>query len=448
MSTNKRIFSLLLAAVLLLCTLPALAEETDPWAGIDMGGATITIAYNWDYVPANTEYVYNPETDGAGVLTDLEAMKAVEAKFNCKIQRINLPWDQRIEQITTSVMANDPVADLILLDLGQILPLAAQGLLLPLNDFVPETADMFTTKQSMHSGGLLLGKDYALLNSSAATTGYFLGVNLDIIEDLGLENPVELYKNGQWTWDKLEEICIAATRDTDGDGTNDVYGISGAPYEIAFNLIMANDGYMADAATRKQGLDDPRTLEALNFFNKLYSEDKVAYVANNDIDDWNGNRFGYAEGKSALFLCQDWLLGTAPSFNFSILPFPCGPANESGKTFMDVVQGACIPKNVNNPLWAYIVFEELNGYQTLEEKSEGTIEWLSGLYQTEEDVYMSIEICGTQAKMEDCTGFTGFPHYDMIALILKEGKTPAQAVEQVKQIAQGAIDEFFAGIGQ
>lgn len=446
MTMTRKLLSLALAAVMLLCAIPAFAEETDPWAGIDMGGATITIAYNWDYVPATSDYEYNPETDGAGVLTDLEAMKYVEEKYNCRVQRINLPWDQRIERITTSVMTGEPVADLILLDLQQILPLAAQGLLLPLNDFVPETADVFTEGDTLISGGKLLGKDYALLQSTAATTGYFLGVNLELIDDLGLENPAELYAKGEWTWDKLEEICRAATRDTDGDGQNDVFGLSGAPYEVAFQLIAANDGYMASAENRRQGLDDPRTMEALNFFNKLYTEEKVAYIANNDIDDWNGNRFGYTEGKSALFLCQDWLLGTAPSFEFTIVPFPVGPANTSGKTFSTVVNGACIPKSCANPLWAYIVYEELTGYTTHEERSEGTIEWLGTMYLTEEDVMMSVEICGTQAAYEDCTGFANFPNYDLIKSILVDGNTPAQAVEQYKQVAQDCIDEFFRSL--
>ncbi len=447
MRKNLQLVSLLLAVMLLLTAAPAIAEESaDPWGDIDMGGATITIAYNWDYVPATTDYVYNPETDGAGVLNDLEAMKRVEEKYNCRIVRMNLPFDQRIQQITSSVMNNEPLADLIFLDLSQILPLAVQGMLVAYDDFLPETADMFTTQQRVTSGGELMGKHYALADATAATTGYFLGVNLDLINDLGLENPVDLYAKGEWTWEKLEEIAINATRDTDGDGQNDVYGISGAPYEIAFSLIAANDGYLASASEKKQGLDDPRTLEALNYFNKLYNEDKVGYIANNDINDWNGNRFAYAENNAALFLCQDWLLGTAPSFRFAIVPFPCGPSNTSGNTFASVVQGACIPKSCPNPLWAYIVYEEMKGYQTLEERSEGTIEWLSGLFQTEEDVYLSVEICGNQASWEDCSGFANFPNYDLISKILVDGNTPAQAVEQLKQVAQDAIDEFFRSI--
>ncbi|WP_054739783.1 hypothetical protein [Cellulosilyticum ruminicola] len=37
----------------------------------------------------------------------------------------------------------------------------------------------------------------------------FLGVNEDIISGLGIEDPVELYEKGQWTWDKFLEIAKA-----------------------------------------------------------------------------------------------------------------------------------------------------------------------------------------------------------------------------------------------
>lgn len=443
---TRRFVSLLLAALMLFAAIPALAEGEDRWGQIDMGGATITIAYNWDYIPQTTDYVYNPETDGPGVLEDLEAMKYVEAKYNCRIERINLDWNQRVSAITNSVMNNDPIADLVLLDLGQILPLTAQELLLPLNDFVPETADIFTDKQILVSGGQIMNKDYAINSAGAKTSGYVLGVNLDLVDELGLENPIELYENGEWTWDKMKEICISATKDTNGDGQNDTWGLSGAPYEIAFQLIAANDGFMASAADRKQGLDDPRTMEALNFFDTLYNVEKTAYIAGNNIDDWNGNRLAFAEGTSVLFLAQDWLLGNTPSFNFGIVPFPQGPQNESGKTFFWNVSGACVPKNVENPLWAYIVYEELTGYKSYEERSAGTVEWISGMLQTEEDVARMIDICSNQAKMDEAGGFANFPNYSMIWSIINAGKTPAQAVEEVKQVAQDAIDEFFRSI--
>lgn len=439
--TKTRFVSLMLAVLMLLAAVPAFAEST-----IDMGGATITLAYNWDYVPATTDYVYNPETDGPGVLEDLEAMKAIEAKYNCRIVRINLDWNQRVPAITSSVMNGDYLADLILLDQAQILPLAAQDMLVAFNSFVPATDDLFTEKQILTSGGKLMGNDYAVKAVGDSSAGFMLGVNLDLVDELGLENPVDLYENGEWTWEKMKEICIAATKDNDGDGKNDTWGLSGAPYEIAFNLIAANDGYMADLANRKQGLDDPKTMEALNYFNDLYFVEKVAYVAEGGLDDWNGNRGAFLQANSVFYQIQDWLLGNAVEYNFAIVPYPQGPSNESGNNFLWSVSGWTMPKSCPNPEWAYLVLQELTAYKTLEERSQGNIDWLGGMLQTEEDIYRMREIANGKALMDESSGLSNFPNYSMIWAMFNQGKTPAQVVEENKQVAQDSINEFFKAI--
>ena len=52
--------------------------------------------------------------------------------------------------------------------------------------------------------------------------------NKELIKNLGLENPYELVKNNQWTYDKFFGMCRAAAADLDGDGKmtdSDRYGI-------------------------------------------------------------------------------------------------------------------------------------------------------------------------------------------------------------------------------
>ena len=42
-----------------------------------------------------------------------------------------------------------------------------------------------------------------------------------MVEKYGLEDPWELYLNGEWTWDKATEMGLKVTADTDGDGVID-----------------------------------------------------------------------------------------------------------------------------------------------------------------------------------------------------------------------------------
>lgn len=61
-----------------------------------------------------------------------------------------------------------------------------------------------------------------------------------MIEDLGLEDPQELYNKGQWTWEKFAEYAKAGTRDTDNDGSIDVYGYGGVFTDFVNGIVMNN----------------------------------------------------------------------------------------------------------------------------------------------------------------------------------------------------------------
>lgn len=49
--------------------------------------------------------------------------------------------------------------------------------------------------------------------------------NVKLIKDAGLTDPMELYKKGEWTWNKMLEYIDKLSGDKNGDGVIDVYGI-------------------------------------------------------------------------------------------------------------------------------------------------------------------------------------------------------------------------------
>ena len=57
---------------------------------------------------------------------------------------------------------------------------------------------------------------------------YAIFFNKSLVTDYNLESPYELVYDGQWTIDKLCEMAVAVTTDTDGDGqytTEDIVGL-------------------------------------------------------------------------------------------------------------------------------------------------------------------------------------------------------------------------------
>jgi len=50
--------------------------------------------------------------------------------------------------------------------------------------------------------------------------------NKTMFENYGAKTPAEYYMEGNWTWDTMVECWKSVTKDLDGDGKNDTYGIS------------------------------------------------------------------------------------------------------------------------------------------------------------------------------------------------------------------------------
>ena len=63
--------------------------------------------------------------------------------------------------------------------------------------------------------------------------------NKTLIDREGLPDPYALYKENKWTWERCDEIVRKATKDTNGDGEIDQFGI----YRVRpFAMMVANGG--------------------------------------------------------------------------------------------------------------------------------------------------------------------------------------------------------------
>lgn len=421
----------------------AAAAPYDKYPAKDMNGRTFTFAYNWDAMP-NEEP--DPSTATVEDIYKWENLKRVEEKYNCKIKFINVPYEEIATKLTTSVMAGAPYADAVNLSAQQAIPLAVSGQIMALEDINLPDGDIFNANDVLIPVTDIGGKHYCIKDKNEEVSACFLGVNEDIISELGVEDPVELYEKGEWTWDKFLEIAKAATKDTDGDNVVDQYGLSGVPLLLAKQFIASNDGYLIDGTSFGEGISDAKSMEALEFFNKLYNTDKVAYIADKNVWEWNGNLQAYREGKSAMFFLQSWVLGEGDngSFNYSVVPFPTGPSNTTGATYMTSIAGVSIPKGVENPEDVLMIFEEVQDWygSDYEIKAEASREWLATLFKTEKD--MENAIAFGEGQTEDLSdGVTGYPIDKVVGSLLEEGQTVAQAVEANKQIAQDSIDAVF-----
>jgi len=120
--------------------------------------------------------------------------------------------------------------------------------------------------------------------------------NKDLVKSKGIE-PETMYqwsKNGEWTWDKLEQVAIATTDESQG-----TYGLlAGENYCLMFSLIAGNGGdYIAKREVNGQMIDrfvgnEEPAIEAWDFFVKLSTEHNAVlqYKGVHEINDFSSGK--------------------------------------------------------------------------------------------------------------------------------------------------------------
>ncbi len=145
------------------------------------------------------------------------------------------------------------------------------------NDNTFDADNFFSTSLKTGQYG---GKQYAL---PYETVPRLMFVNKTLLDEEGIEMPGQ-----DWTWDDLYDICRKVTKDTDGDGVLDQFGIANYAWTdacYADGVTLFNDNG-TDCSLTSEGMSETlrylRRLEALNGGQSVtqqdYSNGKVAFL--------------------------------------------------------------------------------------------------------------------------------------------------------------------------
>ena len=332
---NRKVLVLTLLVVVLL-SMPVLAAE------YDFNGRTIKIAGH----VGDGMREYFADGEGRGRL------EKVEEAFNVKIEFVQIEWDGAENRILTSIVAGDPLGDLLYVSNRWLPLLAGNGGLRALDDVLKE--DYYANLPGSHKNMRELyssyqGKSYGISVNGSYQRNMDIGsaqgwiYNRDLFVEAGLPTPNELQNEGKWTWDSMKESAIALTQDLDGDGVIDVYGVGARldPWPVEQEMAAyANGGGMMKLVDGKAvyAMNDPEAIEAIELWKELDQVHGAVMVGDKyDI------RAEFNEGKVAMFRLDLYGLpdhANQVDFDYGWVFFPKGPKAD------DFV----------NPVWGFEMF--------------------------------------------------------------------------------------------
>lgn len=397
----------------------------------------------------------------------LQNMRDIEAKYGVKFRCENLTWDGTINSINTSIMAGTPECQIYNVDLQFGVPAVLGGLALALEDFVPADNDIFNDHNVLQ--GLKMADDaptYLFQPFSAADqyNGYPLGYNKSMIAEANLEDPQELWKKGEWTWDKFFEYIEKLTKDTDGDGKTNVYGMGGVHTVLLSQMLMSNGTDIA--ATGTQHLDSPATQEVIEFIEKMYTKgyarpwDTADFWINNDV----GKTQEVCFFDAAAWILQGWGANSEDfAFEFGIVPWPVGPSatlDQTKEPDKNQYKGLAVAGNwyiipasykndLDNAKLIYNVYYDWANWHKGDAELRDDLDWQKNQFVTDENFEMAGEsgkykVFDNWQNLKDAEG-NGFSLYSMLVPDAETGevKTAAQLIQENAPLVQAMLDDAF-----
>jgi len=396
-----------------------------PEMDFDLGGKTIKVVSWWDMtIPED-----NPDN-----IQRKENLEQLMKKHNFKVEYVAIDYGEYQQKVTASLLAGEPIGDIVRLGKTYTIPtLVKQDLLWPIDQYA-KNANAFNQKTT-YEHMQYEGKGYGFTENQANNVqGIFY--NRTLMNKLGLKPLQEYVNEDNWNWDTFIQVVKEANKDTNNDGKLDVWGLANS--SLMDHALYSNNTGLTDGG--KQNLDNPATLEALNFISKLATE-KAARPT--EGGDWTEPGQFFRQGNTLMYAGALYELGglktDMPDYEIGFVPFPKGPSASEYHSAEALYQSLTIPKSVPNPEQLMYIWEKINDIESVYDYPDQG--WYESLFANEDDINNAKTVASGLIVLDHNT-FPNLKYYDFVGE-LNNGTSVSTVVETYKAAFQAAIDEVY-----
>ena len=317
-------------------------EETETDA-YDMNDRVIRMAAWWDLTPVPGE---SEETDKL-----IARYEQLENDYNIKFEYVNIPWEDYQRTYITTSMGGDSIADTAIVEYNWLYPnLATNGFLADVSQLNNFDFDNEKWNQDVRNLTTFAGETYGFEAGRPFPVGVLFW-NKSMFDREGLDPIYDSFFAGEWTWDAMLEAAQALTKDTDGDGVTDQWGLSGTNLTAAF--VHSNGGQVVDISNPNEPKFALLSDQALAGFQGVQDFAQIHKVVelNPDGAEWDYARTQFINGNVGMFSGQWWMIDSMKSDmqdEYGVVLFPMGPDADTYTSHNTALNVTTIPETVEN----------------------------------------------------------------------------------------------------
>ncbi len=259
--------------------------------------------------------------------------------------------DEYNTKMTANMTAND-MPDVFYVGPSAVRSYVDNGYIMALDDYVDAAtieSTWGTTQEIYRYDGKEVGNGslYALPKDLSC---FAFAYNKDLFDEAGLEYPDP---ENPYTYDEFLEVCKALTKDTDGDGEIDQWGVANAnQFGMSPYLYSNGVSFLNEDMTKVNVADNAQLAEALTFYTDLTTKYSVTPTVEQDTALGGYQR--WLDGQIGFYGCGTWDIAafmdesTFP-YNWDLCAWPVGPSGDGkSHTWMGSV-GYAVSSTTENP---------------------------------------------------------------------------------------------------
>jgi len=291
-----------------------------------------------------------------------------------EIELIHIPGQSDYRQRLAADFAAGTPADVVLINYRRLAGFAIKHALEPLGPYLDQSAALNAT--DFYTPALdafyWQGQHVCIPQNISSLVVYY---NQDLFEAAGMA-----YPQTGWTWDDFLATAQALTKDTDGDGATDQYGLGVEPEFIRVApFIWQNGGDLATPLGLTLGT--PEALAAVQWFVNWQVTHHIVPGRAEEESESSESRF--QNGRTAMYLNSRRIVPTlreAATFEWDVAPLPQNVARAT-LLHADAYCLAAVSK-AKDAAWTFIEFANSADGQTLIAKTGRTVPSLKAVAES------------------------------------------------------------------